>query len=204
MEVKEKPKYPFYTINSDIEKALRDGEVSIDFNKPETNIPLAQRMLTFPWRGYVIYKIKAPLQRAIQSATRLVQVIPALLEAAGKMRVKFGSIEDALTLDPNTQCLKEHKARFLSYESNPSREPLFSSTYDIAIVENEHDNYYRFRLGAEVEWIVEDILAGKWEPRFEGYPDKCWNEPAPYGGKYSIVYKLQKHRKEILKLIEEE
>ena len=152
----------------------------------------------------MIHKIKAPLHRAIVNATRLAQIVPALMQAVSRLRLKFGSMEDCLTSDPNTQCLKEHKARFLSYENNKGRSPLFAAVYDIAIAENESDNYYRFRLGAEIEWIVEDILAGKWEPRFEGHPDTHWNEPAPYGGKYSIVYKLQKHRKEILKLIEEE
>ena len=74
--------------------------------------------------------------------------------------------------------------------------------YDIVIAEVEHDKHYRERFDVEIEWIVEDILAGKWEPRYEGCPSKDWNEPAPYGGKYSMVYKLIKHREEILKIIE--
>ena len=152
---------------------------------------LSTKILMPPLRDYVIHTIKAPLQKAIEFAGFLLESL-------------LGPIENTETLEPVTKCLKEHKARFLSYENNPGREPLFSAFYDIVITEVEHDNYYRDRLGAEVEWIIQDVLDGKWQERTNGHPYKpTWNEPEPYGGKYSIVHKLHKHREEILKIIGE-
>ena len=181
---------------------MRDGEASIDF-EPEVNVPLAHRMLTFPWRNYVIFKIKAPLQKAIENSKRLIQLTPALLKSAARLKTIFGDITRGNTLYPNTHCLIEHKARFLAYETCVGRVKLMEAGYDIVIAEVEHDKHYRERFDVEIEWIVEDILAGRWDPRCEGQPNKDWNEPAPYGGKYSIIYKLQKHREEILEIIKE-
>ena len=76
-----KPKYFHYGVPSNLEQAIRDGKTSIDF-KPETNVPLTHRMLTFPFRNYVIKKIKAPLQEAIENSKRLRQLAPALIKAA--------------------------------------------------------------------------------------------------------------------------
>ena len=195
-----KPKYFHYMISSDIEQSMRDGEASIDF-KPETNVPIAHRMLTFPWRGFVIQKVKAPLQRAIKNSNTLLQLAPVLLRSVKRLKDIFGEATKQNAIRPVALCLIEHKARFLSYENNPGRASLFGATYEIGITEVASDLYYEDRLNAEIEWIIEDILDGKWEPRCEGQPHQFWNEPAPYGGKYSIVFKLQKHREEILKII---
>uniref|UniRef100_A0A6M3KU77 Uncharacterized protein n=1 Tax=viral metagenome TaxID=1070528 RepID=A0A6M3KU77_9ZZZZ len=161
-------------------------------------------MLNFPWRNYVIKKIKAPLENAIKDAKRITEMASALVDAAALLFVKFGAITKGNTLYPNTHCLIEHKARFLAYETNRGKAPLLAAAYDIVAAENEHDNYYQTRLNVEIEFIIEDILAGKWQPRAIGQPHQYWNEPAPYGGEHSIVYKLQKHRGEILKIIGEE
>lgn len=203
MEIKEKPKYYHYMINSNIEQSIRDGEASIDFSGPEVNVPIAHRMLTFPWRGFVI-KVKGQLQAAIQNSSNLLELAPALLKSVGKLRGIFGDASKQNVLRPIANCLIEHKERYLSYENNQGRTPLFSSVYDIAIAETESDLFYEDRLNVEIEFIIEDILAGKWDARCEGQPHQYWNEPAPYGGKHSIVYKLQKHREEILKIIEGE
>lgn len=153
----------------------------------------------------MIKKIKAPLQQAIQNAARLVQMAPALLEAAAKIRGTFGDITKENTINPNAHCLIEHKARFMEYAKGSGREALLSAAYDILIAEVEHDCVYRDWMGAELEWIIKDILAGKWQERTNGHPCKpYWNEPAPFGGKYSIVNKLKVHRLEILKIIGEE
>ena len=168
---------------------------------PDTR-PLTVRMLTFPYRDYVINNLKLPLQRAIESATNLAQMAQAVLDAAVKLVMKFGAMEDAKILEPTTQCFLEHKAKLLSYLNIPYRKKLISAIYDIIISENEHDAIYRDMLGAEVEWIIEDVLAGKWRERTNGHPDpRYWNEPEHHGGKYSIINKLQRHREEILKII---
>ena len=176
---------------------------SVDINPQE--LPLANCMLSFPWREMVIRKVKAPLQKALLNSKRLIEILPALISSTELIRKTFGVITKDRAFQQHVHCLIEHKERFLSYENNPGRAPLFGAAYDVITAEVEHDNYYRERLNVEVEFIIEDILAGKWEARLEGTPGKqYWNEPAPYGGKYSIISKLQKHREEILKLIEED
>lgn len=186
-----------------ITQGLRNMEASIDIDPKE--LPLANCMINFMWVSFVVNKVKAPLQKAILNSKRLIDVIPTVISSASLLKGKFGEITKDKAFQQNAHCLIDHKARFLSYENNPGRASLFSAAYDVTVAEVEHDNYYRERLNVEVEWIIEDILAGKWIGRVEGTPaKKYWNEPAPYGGKYSIISKLQKHREEILKLIEEE
>ncbi len=181
-------------------KGMRNMEASIDID-PQ-NLPITDCMRNFMWLNFVIKKVKAPLEMAIRNSKRIVGIIPAVINSAVLLRGKFGEITKGKTFQPTAHCLIEHKERFLSYENNPDRAPLFSAVYDVAAAEVEHDNYYRERYIVEIEWTLEDILSGKWIGRVEGTPaKKYWNEPAPYGGKYSIVYKLQKHREEILKLI---
>lgn len=180
------------------------GKTSIDLSQPDDRL-LSTKMLTFPWRSYVINKVKHPLQRAIEGAVRLAQVAPALLQAVSLMRSKFGSIDKARTIHPNTACLKDYKARFMAYENNPARVKLFEAAWDILIAEVEHDVYYSERLNVLVEWIIRDILNDQWLERVNGQPDRrYWKEPGEYGGKYSIIHKLKKHRHEILKIIGEE
>jgi len=149
---------------------------------------LTNRLLKQPFRDYVIKVVKAPLQKAIEHAASLLGHL---------------DIENCELLEPSAMCLKEHKDRFFSHENNPARKALFSTIYDIAIAEMEHGNYYRDRMGAEIEWIIQDILDGKWRERTNGHPSKpTWNEQEPYGGKYSIVSRLHRHREEILKIIQ--
>ena len=193
-----------YPINSDDVQNFRDCKDSFEFEGQDSKLPIAHRMLNFPWRNYVIKKIKAPLEKAIKDAKRITEMAPALVNAAALLHGKFGAITKENTLYPNTHCLIEHKARFLSYETNRGKAPMLAAAFDIAAAENEHDNYYQTRLNVEIEFIIEDILAGKWEPRPLGQPHQYWNEPSPYGGKHSIIYKLREHREEILKIIREE
>ncbi len=176
-------------IPNTIQEKLLRGDTTIDMTDSR---PLTDRMLTFPLRRYVERKIKAPLRLAI-------------IKAASLMTWKFGAIETAKIRQPNAHCLIKHKEKFLRYECmNESGNALFEAAFNILITEVEHDIYYRDRFNVELEWIIEDILSGKWIPSEEGYPHQYWKEPAPYGGKYSIISKLQKHREEILKIIREE
>lgn len=187
--------------NKILQSYLR-GDTKIDLSQPDDR-PLSERMLTFPWRDYVINRVKAPLRRRIIKAKRLFEIVSSIIEASNKIRSKFGSITNTQVVNQNTHCLIEHKEKFISFESNPDRINLLEAAYDILIAENAHDYYYSDRFQVELEFIIQDILAGKWQPRLEGRPDQYWNETKPYGGKYSIVYKLQKHREEILKIINE-
>jgi len=186
-----------------ISHGMRNLDNSIDLDP--TELPIANCMRHFFWVKFVVNKVKAPLQRAILNSKRIAEIIPALISSASLLRGKFGDITKDKTFQQNAHCLIDHKAKFLSYMNNKGRAPLFSAAYDIGAAEVEHDNCYQEWLNVEVEFIIEDILSGKWIGRDEGTPaKKFWNEPAPYGGKYSIISKLQKHRVEILKLIEED
>jgi len=186
-------------IPNDVLNKFRDGDTHIIL-KHDDRMPLSEKMLVFPFRDYVINKVKKPLQYAIESSKRIYQLMPAIIQAASQIRLKFG-ISKQNTNARNTHLLIDHKERFLSYELNKGRVPLLAAVYDLTIAENEHDLYYSPRMDVEIEFIIMDILLGKWQPRPEGYPNQYWKEPAPFGGKYSIVYKLQQHREEILKLI---
>ena len=188
-------------INSDPEQAFRDGASSFSTDVRNAKVPLFYLMLSFPWRGYVIKKVKAPLQRAIENAKRVAEVAPVLVASTTKLRKVFGNLTKDKMMHPNTLCLIKHKEKFLNYETCHHSLKFEGAAYDIIIAENEHDPEYRHRFDFEIEQIVEDILTGKWKPRPMGCPVRNWNEPAPYGGKYSIIYKLQEHRGEILKLI---
>jgi len=145
------------------------------------------RMLGQPFRNFII-KHKAIFQSAIIAFAK---ILPE--------PTKEGCIFE------NSHTLIEKRDRFLEYENNNGRQEMFQAIWNIFIDENEHDDYYRFRFEWTIEEIIKDILSGKWQPRPQGYPfSEHWNEPQPYGGKHSIVYKLQSKRKEILELIGDE
>lgn len=123
-------------------------------------------------RGYVITKIKAPLQKA--------------LVLIGK---RYPEPTRENTHLPNTHILLDLRDKFKKYEDNPyysptrkGRQELFDAIWKIFIDEYEHDIYYRTR----IDWIIEEIVNSEWKPRDMGYPNQCWNEPHPYGGGYLI------------------
>ena len=203
MEV-EKEKITVSLTNSKAYRDFRDCKASIDLDVRDEKIPLSHLMLTFPWRDYVVKKIKTPLSRAIANAKRFAEMAPVLVESTTRLKGVFGLLTKDKMLHQNTFCIIDHKAKFLSYETCVHSLKFEGAAYDILIAENEHDPEYRHRFDTEIEWIVEDILSGKWKPRPPGCPVRNWKEPAPYGGEHSIVFKLQKHREEILKLIEGE
>lgn len=167
-------------------------------------ILLVYRMLTFPLRKFVIEEIKAPLEKAIITAKKTKDVFKVLISVNKKFKDKFGEITKGTTVYRNTHNLMDIRDKFFKYFNNPCKEPMFQAGWNMYIGECEHDRFYRYL----DEWMLEEkvkmILSGQWQPRLEGWPEpKYWKEPAPYGGEYSIVYKLQAHREEILKIIGE-
>ena len=118
-------------------------------------------MLRGDGRKYIIEKVKAPLLKVIISLAK---------------RLPEPSKEN--TLHPNSQKLLEIRERFFNCEENPGRRELFDAIWKIAIVEYEHDPYYRYR----IDWVLEQIFASDWSPRPVGHPLVYWKEPGNYGG----------------------
>ena len=159
---------------------------------------LGHKML-LNWRGFVIKQLKDPLRKAIIIIGK---------RFSEKFEIKKGN-----TAYKNTHTLIDFKDLFLGYEDNLMRDDMWEAAFNIFIGEYEHDPYYHFRFDWLLEQFIIAILEGKWDARPEGFPQRNadqpkhwhphWKEPAPYGGKYSIIAKMIAHREEINKLLEE-
>ncbi len=173
---------PIYMINSDITQDFRDCKASIDLTKKQDKLPLSNWMLTYPFRGYVINKIKAPLMKVlIMVASRLPEVTKENTTYEG------------------THVLMDICDKFFSYTS--TREPMFRAAFKILLAEVEHDIFYRDVLHLFIEEIIKAILAGKWPARRDEEPmSYYWSNKTPKGGKYSITSILQ-NKKEMENLL---
>ncbi len=141
--------------------------------------------------GEVITQIKAPLQKAI-------------LSAAFAFSERFGKITKANTVSVTTHSLIDIRNKFLSFESNKGREPLFQAAFTLLTAEVEHDPYYRYRFDWLIEEVLKKLLEGEWETRpVNAMGGECWLEPEPYGGENSIVSKLIAHKDEIKAILKE-
>lgn len=153
---------------------------------------LLHRMLAQPLRNFVIEEIKKPLHLT-------------LLLVAKRFTNTFGVITKDNTIFRNTHCLIDIRDKFMFYENSPRGNALFGAAFVILLAENEHDPYYRDRYQFLIEEHIKKILSGEWEPRLEGTPlPKFWKESQPYGGKHSIIARIQKHRDEINAILNEE
>ncbi len=162
-----------------------------DIKIEESKHSLAHRMLVGPLRDYVIESLKKPL-------------VNVIILVGQRYRAKFGEItKDTVTFE-NTKVLIDFWDKFFEYDDDASRTKMFHALRDISVAESEHDFHYVFRFGFLIEAIIKAILEGRWQPRPEGCPiSTYWREPKPYGGKHSIIWKMWKHREEILKILEE-
>ena len=158
-----------------------------------------QIMLGFPFRDYVIKFVKNPLRFAIEKAATFSEIFTVLKTSAKRIPVEL-TRENCK--NPNTLVIFDIEDKFFKYEDNSGRDDLFRGAFKIYKGEVEHDPYYSNRW----DWLLEEqimaILDGRLQPRHEDTPRHCWREPKPYGGKHSIVYKMQQKREEIKKLLE--
>lgn len=185
-----------------IKEAFLAGKTRIDFS--DDNRPLGDRMLTFPHRNYVILKMKRPFREVIEASKKFYQLTNALIRYSTMLRKRFGRTEDVILFQPNARTFLKYKKKFLEYEDNPARIALFKAAFDIFISEVEHDHYYEDRFEVILEWLIQDILDGKWKPREKMKPNPdYWHEPEPYGGEHTIIYKMMKHSKEIKRILED-
>ncbi len=118
--------------------------------------PYGFQLLRGTMRDYVIKKIKAPLMKAIMT-----------------LASKYPAPTRENTIHPNTHKLLAIEDKFLGYEDNPQRKPLFEAAFKLLIAEYEHDPYYRWRF----DWFLEEINKSHWVPRKIGRVRACWKEP---------------------------
>lgn len=177
-------------MQSRVERALRDGELSIDIDeKPSSNPyappePLYYQMLNFPMRNFIIKKVKAPIMKAI---TTLADRIPAPTRQN--------------CFHPNTLAWFDVLEKFLSMENNPGREPLFKAITKIFLAECEHDIYYRDRINVVLELWLDEVLKGNYKPRSLDHPSECWNaDPNIRGEGFKLIqycYSRKRHNQPV-------
>ena len=188
-----------------MQKAFRDGETTIDLSDylkpPEKGKPpimLYKIVLGFPLRNYFIEKVKAPLQRAIESmadqhiklrkggvaidATPLAKVI----KMATAMMPEATKENSAST---NAEVIIDVIDNFFKYTN--IKKAMFEESFKVLKFELAHDKFYDEAFQILIEEIIKKILAGEWKVREETPHSLFWNNFTPKGGKYSIISILQ-------------
>lgn len=125
---------------------------------------LANRMLTFPLRQYVIKDIKMPLMKV-------------LLLTAGRFKSKFGSITKENTIQPISHILIDSKEEFRKHYYNSSRKQMMEASFDIGTFVVEHDPHYRWLFIWLLKRLKKEIEAGNLKLIDEPFPDNVsWKE----------------------------
>lgn len=134
---------------------------------------LLVRMLKPPMREYVIKKIKAPLLKALillgNPQTGLLKRVWLIIEIIGLAK-RYPAPTRENTYLPSTHILMDTRDEFFTHEDNPDRKGLWETVWKIAIVENEHDYYYRQRIAwlikrlKEIDWPAAEEPAHYWKP----------------------------------------
>jgi len=176
-------------------RAMRDGANSIDLNgselfKPkksenlehyyeclenkvdlakDPNFLLSYWALFAPMRQYVIEKIKAPLQKAIENAKTLSDVSKELFSAVKKIPL----ITKKNTCFLNTHILIDKRDEFLTYHLKTApKYKMTEAAFNIDIFEYEHDGYYAFLQDWLLIELAMELAKGNWLPRFSKFPLK--------------------------------
>lgn len=144
-------------------------------------------------------KVKAPLQKALETGKSLSQVMKVIKIVTDRM---------PLLTKKNMMCKKTAlmeliEARFFKY--SPNKPEMFRGLFKVLKFELEHDGWYQGAYDFLLEQHIMMILTGEWPARWENIPfPVLWNEPKPYGGKYTITYAIQQNREKIIDLLGEE
>ena len=145
--------------------------------------PLTHMILGFPNRNYFIKRVKGPFKKAIHFFA-LKYPDPAKHPTTGKWTAPFTRAMDKLIC-------------YAKYNHG-----LFADIRRIAIGEIEHDNMYRDPILMMFEALIEEVLDGNLEGREANTPDeRYWAEPKPYGGEYSVIFRIRQNRKAICDII---
>ena len=161
-------------------EAMRDRGSHIDLS----TLPVSHIILGQPLRNYFIKRVKEPFVKFIVWIGRKYPD-PDKHSTSGQMDTTLRYVLD----------------RLVKYNKE-ARQDFFEASRRIILDEAGHDSFERDRILACTDYLLESLLDGDLLPRQEGRPDKMfWTEPAPYGGKYSMIHKIREHRKEINALI---
>lgn len=165
-----------------IEKVLEDRVVGNNPNLVSQKV--RHIILHNPLRQYFVNMVKAPLLKAI-------------ISLAEKYPEPTKENTDSVVAHALIDCFASFK------EHNKVRPALFHAVSKVIPDEVEHDSVYSDLFQVFLEYIIESILAGTWQPRPLGKPaPRYWSETPPYGGENSIIYKLLQHKDEIKKILE--
>ena len=125
-------------------------------------------------RQYVIEKIKAPLQKAIEKAKTFQDISGELFSAIKKIPL----ISKKNSSFINTHILLDKRDLFLKYHTNAGRSKLCEKAFDLDIFEYEHDGYYAFLQDWLLIELAMELAKGNYTPRFSKFPIKgCWTGP---------------------------
>ena len=198
--------------NEIIKRKPQDIEDIKDLYSKPINISITQDILVNR-RQYFIKKVKAPLLNNILSIKRghWWNKLRAFISAFSLIE-KYPAPTKGNISETNTLVCLDIAEKFNKYYNNWMRKPLFNVVYRLFFGTTAHDLHYASVRDWWAEEIVKAILAGKWQLRQEGWPEKhytqnptvieLWTEPEPYGGKHSIIFKIREKRKEILELLD--
>lgn len=201
----EEVKYPLWEKIAGVTDTTQLIPLYTDRDSAKRGRTLIQQVLVFH-RGYFMSIKERMLKRIVslgEGKQRLWRRFLSFVEVIRLVKA-YPDLTYENTLNTNTHTMMGITERFLKYEDNPGREPLFRAIFKLAMAKFEYDNYYASRRDFIIEEIIIAILNGEWEPRPVNWPDpKWWHEPLPFGGEHSIVYKMKEHRHEILELLKE-
>jgi hypothetical protein len=164
----------FYVPNETKENFLH-GKTSITLKKELGRLPLANWMLYFPFRDYVIYKIKDPLRKALEAGKSFLEVMAVLKDSVLKLP-KFG--KENLT-HPSAVLLKETLDYINEHHKNPGREEMVKHAGTLAEAEYAHDDYYAWFLDYIFVKMIVEYIKGNYKPKNLKFPiPHCWNGEA--------------------------
>ena len=148
-------------------------------------------MVDSAFRGYVITRIKAPLQNVLEAGKSFAEVMTTACKVMARLP-EFGRNN---LVFPTSVLLKEKADKLLSYHHNPSREKMLEAGVKLLLAEYEHDDYYAFLIDYLVIELAIEVLKGNYKPKRLKFPaplSACWS-----GGDLP-------DRAAILKLVKEE
>lgn len=130
-----------------LERALKDGETTIEV-KPKSRL-IRYGMLAWPFREFVIYQVKAPLQKAIENESK-------------RLIKKTGKVSKDNPVYAHSESLIDLKEWFLRMEDNTIRAPMFEAAFNLIIAKLEGVNSGRRGYVAEKTVVLAvKLLEGK-------------------------------------------
>jgi len=178
-----------------MEHPLWDRIASGDIEKTK-QMPYPLLVLTGKMRGYIVKKVKAPLQRALETGKSLSQVMKVIKIITERMP----PLTKKNRMCKKTALIELIEARFFKYA--PVKKEMFKGAFKVLKFEIDHDGWYQGVYDFLLEQHIIMILTGEWPSRWQNIPfPKHWKEPQPYGGKYTIVSAIQKNREKIIDLL---